>query len=317
MKVYRSIENVPRDPDSFVTLGTFDGIHLGHQKIIQTLLDESRRNGGRSVLVTFYPHPKTVIKSAKPPIEILTPLDEKEKILRSFGLDVMVVLNFSKALSRIKPDVFVREYLSDAIGVKKLIIGYNHAFGRDRAGGIGLLHEEGEKLGFSLQVIPPVHKAGDVVSSTRIRRLIKQGDILTANSLLGRHYTLEGTVHTGSQLGARMGFPTANIYAEDSHKCIPGDGVYAVFIHRAGNTYQGMANVGFSPTLKGNRREVEVHLFDFSQKIYQEKLTIEFVHRLRSEQSFKTVDDLVDQIKQDQKRSMDVLSKEIRRQEWG
>ena len=244
MKVYESTSEVPYNENSYLTLGTFDGIHLGHRKIIETMVDEARKDGNRSVLITFWPHPQTIVRSGRPSIELLTPKAEKIDILENMGLDVILLLPFTGDLARMEPEDFVEDILVKSVGVRRFIVGYNHALGRERRGREELIRQMGRKWGFDVEVIPPVMIDDEAVSSTRIRHLLQNGKIRQANSLLGRKYTIRGIVKTGENRGKTLGFPTANIDVMGERKLMPGDGVYAVVVMIQNERYPGMANIG-------------------------------------------------------------------------
>lgn len=311
MNIYRSIDEIPYQKESHLTIGTFDGIHLGHRKIIEDLVSRAGQKNARSVLVTFYPHPQTVVRARKSPIQLLTPIDEKIALLQTFGLDAVLVIPFTQELSRIEPKTFVEEILVRSIGVREFIIGYNHRFGRGRRGGKDLLEELGPLFDFSVDVVKPVEIEGEGVSSTRIRHLFLEGKIRRGNCFLGRRYSLEGIVRRGSHLGEKIGFPTANLEVIGENKLIPGDGVYAVMVYLDGERLLGMANIGYKPTLDGTHRCIEVHIHDFSGHLYGKTLQVEFVDRIRDERRFGSVEALISQIEHDRRRSVELLSNNV------
>ena len=313
MKVYESTSEVPHDENSYLTLGTFDGIHLGHRKIIEAVVDEAGKDGSRSVLITFWPHPQTVVRSGRPSIELLTPGAEKIDILKDMGLDIILLLPFTDDLARMEPEDFVEDILVKSVGVRRFVVGYNHALGRGRRGREELIRQMGRKWGFEVEVIPPVIIDDEAVSSTRIRHLLKQGKSEQANNLLGRNYSIRGIVKPGENRGRILGFPTANIDVIGEKKLIPGDGVYAVAVNLRTERYPGMANIGVRPTFDGRQKGVEVHIHDFTDDLYDQELEIEFVERLRDEKAFDSADALASQMARDQKKSMELLSKYIRR----
>jgi len=309
MKVYRSVDEVPYREDSYLTIGTFDGIHLGHKKIIQTLVRRARQKKCRSVVVTFYPHPQTIVRSREVPIALLTPVDEKIALLEELGPDVVLIIPFSQELAHLKPEVFVADILVSKVGVREFIIGYNHAFGHGRKGSEKLLKKLGDQFDFSVDVIPPVKIDNEPVSSTRIRRYILDGNIHRANLLLGRNYTVGGTVKKGKNIGKKFGFPTANIDVIGGNKLVPKDGVYAVIVYFEGRTFRGMANIGYKPTVDGSSWNVEIHIHDFSADLYNEKLKVEFIDRIRDEKRFNSIEALISQIEKDREKSIELLSK--------
>jgi len=313
MKIYCSIDGIPRQKNSILTIGTFDGIHLGHRKIIDELVRRAQKKKVRSVLITFSPHPQTVLKTRKPVVKLLTTVEEKIQILDGLGMDVMFVIPFSLEIARMEPLDFVKEIVVRYVGVSEFIIGYNHAFGKERKGEKGLLQQAGKRFGFSVDVVPPVEIAGKTVSSTRIRNLLAQGRIREANSLLGRNYSLEGRVVRGNHLGREIGFPTANIRVMDENKLVPSDGVYAVFVHIGEERRAGMMNIGFKPTVAGTQRSMEIHIHDFSGDLYNHRLKIECVDRIRNEIRFDSVNTLASQMAADKEKTIALLSKHFRR----
>jgi riboflavin kinase/FMN adenylyltransferase len=299
MNVFRSIEEIPHQKNSYITLGTFDGIHVGHREILEQLVKKSHHEKSRSVLVTFFPHPKSVVKTREDFIAILTPLEEKIEILQDSGLQNLLVLSFTQELARMVPEEFIKNIFVKGIGVKGLIIGYNHAFGRNREGSEELLNCIGRQFGFTVDVIPPVLVEGKPVSSTRIRQLLMEGEVQQAGKILGNHYQIRGIVQKGRHFGKKLGFPTANLDVLGDHKLIPKDGVYAVFVTFEEVKYKGMANLGFKPTFDSKEHSLEVFIHDFSGDIYNKLLTIEFIHRIRDEKKFDSLDSLKSQIESD------------------
>jgi len=299
MQVYRDINEIAFKKKSHLTIGTFDGIHVGHQKIIKDVVHAAKAKGLRSVLITFYPHPKTILNHPKSPIHLLTPVDEKIELLQKLQLDVVLIIPFSKELADMNPKSFVEDYLIKRVGVQQFSIGFNHAFGRDRQGNESVLRKIGEGNQFDVHIIPPVRIDSEIVSSTKIRQFLNDGDLIHANQYLGRDYQVRGVVQQGEKLGAKIGFPTANIHVKETLKLIPQDGVYAVRIQIGNADFEGMANIGHKPTVKGKDHGIEVHIHDFSGDLYNQELTIYFVKRIRDEKHFESVDALSSQIKQD------------------
>lgn len=313
MQVLRDIKEIEFNKRSHLTIGTFDGIHLGHQKIITDVVQSSDAEGLRSVLITFYPHPQMIVKSDRAPLQLLTPMDEKLEQLQQLKLDTVLIIPFSAELADTEPKVFVEKYLIKHIGVHHFSVGFDHAFGKDREGGESLLRELGKIHQFDVHIIPPVCMAGVKVSSTRIRHYLLEGQLDKANQFLGREYQLSGVVQKGQNLGEKLGFPTANISVTDPLKLVPRDGVYAVRIEIKQKKYQGMANIGTKPTVDGKYHGIEVHIHDFSGDLYNERLKIHFVERIRNEQQFESLEALRVQIKEDSKATRYVFAKHIRR----
>ncbi len=313
MQVFRSINGFPYEKNSHLTIGTFDGIHLGHQCIVQELVRRSQGKKDRSVLVTFHPHPQSIIRRKNDSMKLLTPLDEKLTILNHFNLDVVLIIPFTKKMLSMEPETFISDMLVQHVGVCEFIIGYNHAFGRERRGGVEIISELGKRFHFSVDVINPVYMEGDVISSTKIRQMLSEGDISKANRYLGRNYRIEGIVKEGNNRGQKFGFPTANIGVIGEQKAIPKNGVYAVLVSVEGNQYFGMTNIGCRPTVDGKHQEIEVHIHNFSGNLYHQHIYVEFIQYIRDEKQFASVDALVSQIEQDRISSIDILSEHLRR----
>jgi len=308
MEVFWNLKSIKRHQEAVLTVGTFDGIHRGHQFIIEELKKIARKRSLATTLVTFRPHPQLVLKSPeKPPLQILTTIDEKIGLLRNLGLDRVVVINFDHEFSRISSVDFVRKILFDKIGFKHIVIGHDHAFGRDREGNIETLRELAAEMDFEVEKLPAFQLEQHKVSSTAIRNLLLDGKIKEANHLLGRNYSLDGEVVKGEGRGKRLNFPTANIRCSSENKLMPGNGVYAVYVWHENNRWQGMMNIGVRPTFGETRRTMEVHIMDFKQDIYGENLTIEFVDRIRNEMRFNDPQELVNQLQKDRDMSKSIL----------
>ena len=308
MNVYRSLNSIPYDIDSIITLGTFDGIHIGHRQIIDDLVRRSRKRSFRSVLITFFPHPQHIVRSRSGTVDILTTLEEKLELLQQTGLDAVFVIEFTGPFAQSTPESFIQQ-LVEHVGFRECIIGYNHKFGKGRRGDIHRLRELGSIHRFTVDVVDPVMVDQSDVSSTRIRKMLQQGDVHHAIRFLGRPYRISGHVVRGSQLGDRIGFPTANIEIAGEYKLIPDDGVYAVFVNVGDQRYSGMVNIGNRPTVDGDTHSIEVHIHDFNEDIYDRSLSIDFVKRLRSEQRFDSIDALIAQIESDKEQTEKILSK--------
>ncbi len=283
-------------PLPIMTIGNFDGVHLGHQMIFRTLCQRAREIGGTSLVLTFDPHPLKVLAPERCPV-LITPTAKKLSIIRGCGLDVIVCLPFTQALADLTPVAFVEQVLVQTIGIREIYVGYNFAFGRGRQGSIALLQELGLHYGFLVHIIEPIAIAGRVVSSSMIRQWIQQGSVDEAALLLGRLYSIAGTVVEGYQKGRELGFPTANVRSTD--ELIPSRGVYAVTVDWRERRYEGVANIGFNPTFGRTQLSVEIHLFDFAQQLYGEAVEVSFVKKIRDERAFPSVADLVKQIGQD------------------
>lgn len=297
-------ENYP----TVVTIGTFDGVHVGHRKIIDKLVANAKANKLNSTILTFFPHPRMVLQQAND-LKLLNTLDEKIAILESSGLDQLIIHPFTKEFSRMSAEQYVKEILVDHINAKKVIIGYDHRFGRNRTANIEDLTEFGEKYGFEVEQISAEEVDEVSVSSTKIRKALETGDIATANSYLGYPYMFSGVVSRGRGIGKNLGFATANIHIEEKYKLIPKDGIYVVRTQYDGKLLYGMMSIGFNPTVQGSNRTIEVHLFDFDSDLYGETLRVEILQRLRDEEKFDSIEDLKLQIERDQTASLAYIEK--------
>jgi riboflavin kinase/FMN adenylyltransferase len=282
---------------SCATIGNFDGVHLGHQKLIARVRDRARILNIPSVVITFDPHPLRVLVDKKTP-PFITLAEQKLELISKLGVDYVLCLKFTKELAALKPEDFVYKYLVQGLKVKELIIGYDYAFGKGRKGNYELLKKLGEKFGFIVEQLPPVMVDGAVVSSTRIRDLVQAGQVWEARKLLGRFYRVQGRVISGQKRGGPLlGFPTANICLKD--ELFPKTGVYAVWVEVLGQIKPGVANIGYNPTFGNDYLSVEAHILDFKQNIYNQDIKVHFVQRLRSEKKFSGLDALKKQIRAD------------------
>lgn len=281
-----------------VTVGTFDGVHLGHIAVFDEICQRARSSGRRAVLVTFDPHPLRIVRPEHAPPLLTTPV-EKTEILAETGLDYAVFIPFTRALADYPPRRFVEEILVERLGVSELVIGYDHGFGKGRSGDVETLRAIGAELGFGVDVVEPVLAGGDPISSTRIRRAIASADLEDARRGLGRPYAVRGVVVRGDQRGRTLGFPTANLAVPVPDKLLPPAGIYAVRTHVRGGTFDGALHLGPRPTFRGAPPTIEVHLLDFEGDLYGEELRVDFIQRLREVAPFATVADLVAQIRAD------------------
>lgn len=304
MKVYTNIDDFAGVKNPVVTTGTFDGVHLGHQKIISRLKDAAREEKGETVLLTFSPHPRMVLFPDDNELKLLNTLPEKIELLEKYGVDHLIIYPFTKEFSRLTSIEFVRNILVNSIQTKRLVIGYNHHFGRNREGSFEHLKEYGPLYGFEVEEIPAKDIDHIQISSTKIRNALLIGDVKTATAYLGHSYTLSGTVVNGKQLGRTIGYPTANIQVNDPYKLIPGDGVYAVKVKHKNTFYGGMLNIGNNPTVEGKGKSIEVHIFDFDKTIYGDEATIYFIERLRDEVKFNNLEELKIQLAKDKQDSL-------------
>jgi len=290
-----------------VTVGTFDGVHRGHRVVLEELRRHAAAAGRPAVVVTFHPHPLRIVRpEAAPPL--LTTPDEKRDLLAETGVDYAVFLPFTPALARLTPRQFVQEILIGRLQLAHLVVGYDHAFGRDRSGSIATLRELGGEFGFPVDVVPAVELDGAVVSSTRIRRALQAGDVVGAAAALGRPYSIRGSVVRGDGRGRSLGFPTANIRVRDPDKLLPLEGIYAVRAALRDGYVDGVLHLGPRPTFPGSRPTIEVHLFDFDRDIYGERVQVEFCARLREIRAFDSAEDLVEAMRADREAARRVLA---------
>ncbi|MFD2933631.1 bifunctional riboflavin kinase/FAD synthetase [Spirosoma flavum] len=307
MIIYTGLDDIPPLPNAVVTSGTFDGVHRGHQTILSRLTEVAKASGGESVLITYWPHPRTVVSNDSQNLKLLTTLDEKIELLDQAGVDHLVVIPFTRSFSELTSEEYIHQILMDKIGTKKLVIGYDHRFGRDREGGFDYIQAHQSEYGFEVEEIPRQDVEAVGVSSSKIRAALSEGNIHTANLFLGRPYSLMGTIVKGRQLGRTIGFPTANMQVDDPAKLIPANGVYAVEVDYAGQTLNGMLNIGFRPTVAGTNQTIETYIFDFDRDIYGEHMTLKFKEFLRPEQKFEGLPALVAQLKRDEESARAVL----------
>jgi riboflavin kinase/FMN adenylyltransferase len=308
MNIYHSLDSFDKLEYGVVTSGTFDGVHLGHKKILSRLKEISEQSGGESVVLTFWPHPRTVVSEDSQGLQLLSTIDEKIELFAQLGIQHLAIVPFTRAFSELSSDEFIQQILVDKIGTKKLVIGYDHRFGRNREGSFEFLQKNCSTYGFEVEEIPREDIENMAISSSRIRKSLVTGHIHEANELLGRYYTLAGTVVKGKQLGRTIGFPTANLHLHESYKLVPMNGVYIIHATHQDVTYKGMLNIGVRPTVDGTMRTIEAHLFDFDQEIYGEDLKLELLHYLRPEQKFDNLDILVKQINVDKATSLNYFS---------
>jgi riboflavin kinase/FMN adenylyltransferase len=299
MNRYASLDEVPFDSSTVLTIGTFDGVHRGHQAIIDAVMDGARQSGGRGLVITFHPHPQAVLKKTGDGVPLLTTIDERAELFAALGVDAMAVLPFTREFAAIPWQEFIG-MLIEKVGVAHMIVGHDHAFGRNREGNVETLTAFGADHGFDVREIGPLLIAGDAISSTKIRRALLEGELEKATNYLGRFYSLGGTVIRGDGRGRQIGIPTANIVPQQSEKVVPANGVYSVRMCIADAWFEGMANIGVRPTFTDGRvRTIEVHLFDFDADIYEQSVTVEFRKFVRSERKFGSKEEFLQQLELD------------------
>jgi len=303
MKIIKSNTiKIPKSNFNIATIGSFDGIHLGHKKILQTITKAAKKNNGKSILITFWPHPRYVLKKNND-FKLLTSLDEKIKIFEENKIDILYVIDFSISFSKVSANNFVKNILLDKLKTNCILIGYNNNFGRNRKGNIKYLEEN--KNIFDIDIISIPNQSVDKISisSTKIREYLNNGKIKSANQLLGREYSINGKVVRGNGIGRKINFPTANIEIDESKKLLPKNGVYAVEVFLNKKTYLGMLNIGYNPTIKNEKKTIEVNIFKFSEDIYNNKISISFIKRIRNEKKFKNLNELKKQLIIDKKKA--------------
>ena len=307
MKIYQQLTDFHPPHFSVVTSGTFDGVHLGHQKILRRLQELANRKQGETVLLTYWPHPRLILQPKDKSLRLLTSLSEKVKLLEGMGVDHLIILPFTKELSQMSSEEFIRDILVDKIQTKTLVIGYDHKFGKNREGSFEYLQSHSHLFGFAIEEISRQDVDDLGVSSTKIRTALAQGDISTANKYLGRPYDLSGQVVTGQQIGRSLGFPTANIQIADDYKLLPRDGAYAVLAEVNSIQYKAILNIGDRPTVDGEKKTIEAHLIDFEGDLYGQDLRIYFQEFLREEKKFESLDALKNQLVVDRERAIFIL----------
>ena len=311
MRIIKDLEEIQRDERSVITLGTFDGLHLAHQKIVEEVINKANQINGRSILLTFDPHPRKVIPGRND-VKLLSTLDEKTLVLQKLGLDNLFVINFTIEFSKQSPEEFVKKYLVDGIGLKEIIIGYDHHFGKGRDGNFQLLQDMGKNFNFEVSLIPEYSVGGEIVSSTKIRNALMEGDVVKAGKMLGRLYSFKGKIVRGDGRGRKLGFPTANISVSDEDKLIPAKGIYAAECMVQNQKYYGLLSLGSRPTFHKDGDVIpEFYIFDFDKDIYDEIMNVELVEKIRNEEKFNSVDELISQMKKDEEKGRIILSKLI------
>lgn len=311
MNFYTDTDNIKRDSNTVVTIGTFDGIHKGHVNILKAVIDKANELNGRNFVITFEPHPRSVV-SVEYKMQVLTTIGEKKELFEKLNIENLLVINFTKEFSQMKSDEFIKNFVLDKIGAKHLIIGYDHKFGKNRGGNENNLRLMGTEYGFDVTTIHAVEEGEDPISSTKIRAALLEGDLDKANNYLGRNYSFEGIVIKGAGRGRMIGIPTANIEPTDSNKLIPAKGVYIVKCNIENEYHLGLLNIGIRPTFETKPEiVVEAHLFDFDKNIYGERITVELLKRIRDEKKFESKEDLINQINADKNVAIEFISKLI------
>jgi riboflavin kinase/FMN adenylyltransferase len=308
LKIFHSINDFSSPKKTILTLGTFDGVHIGHKKILEKITQNTENEKYESLVLTFFPHPRMILQEESA-IKLLNTITEKIDLLEKTGIENLVIHPFDESFSRLTAEEFVRKILVEQFHIQKIIIGHDHRFGRNRTANIDDLIDFGKKYGFEVEQISAQEINEISVSSTKIRNALEEGDIVLANKYLGYEYFLTGTIIKGKQLGRTIGFPTANLKIEENYKLIPRNGVYIVSSIINNKTVFGMMNIGFNPTVNGENQTIEIHFFDFEADLYHQKITVSLLHRIRSEQKFDSVVLLKEQLEKDQNYAKAFLNK--------
>nr|WP_276899316.1 bifunctional riboflavin kinase/FAD synthetase [Pedobacter kyonggii] len=323
MKIYNNLSDFKKLDNAIVTIGTFDGVHFGHQKIIKQLVEKAKSDNGESVILTFFPHPRMIIDPENQELKMINTINEKAEILTGLGVDHLIITPFTRDFSNQLPEDYIKNTLVNNIGTKHIIIGYDHRFGKDRSGNLSDLKAAGLHYGFSVEEIMEQDIHDVAVSSTKIRQALLAGDVSLANDYLGYPFSIFGRVIKGDKIGRTIGFPTANIFVEETYKLIPGDGIYAVTVEMESEVrspesealnpkpstlnpqpYKGMAYIGQRPTINGMTRNIEVNIFDFNQEIYGQDIKMNFLKFLRHDVKFTGLEALTIQLQKDKEATL-------------
>lgn len=323
MKIYRNIEDFIPIDNAVVTIGTFDGVHIGHQKILASLQESAQDIKGETVMLTFFPHPRMILHPEDDSLRLISTIEEKARHLAASGLDHLIITPFTREFSLQSPEDYIRDILVSKIGLKKIVIGYDHRFGKDRSGSLTDLLTYSSLYGYSVQEIPEQDINAVTVSSTKIREALIKGQIEIANKYLGYPYELTGSVVMGKQIGRDIGYPTANLHIEENYKLIPAYGIYAVEVSIVDDihikegifenrddieTFKGMGYIGTRPTVNGIKRSIEVHLFDYDGNLYGKSLRVKFLHFIRHDIRFDLLEEMIVQIADDEKKIRSILN---------
>lgn len=308
MQVFNSIKDLKKNKNTILTLGTFDGIHPGHLKIIDKLVDCSKEKSYGNVVITFHPHPRTVLSSDND-VKMLTTQEEKRELLQKHGVENFLTINFTKEFASLTAEEFIYDYLVNGIGLSEIVLGHDHHFGKGRSGNVELLKKIGEKENFSVSTVDAFYINNEVVSSTKIRSTLSAGDLKKANNLLGRNYSFSGTVIGGDKRGRELGFPTANIKLSSQEKLLPAIGIYAVRVLLENEEHFGLLSIGKRPTFyTAGELVTEVYIYNFNREIYGESVTIELVERLRGEEKFNSAEELINQMNKDKENGLKIFN---------
>jgi riboflavin kinase/FMN adenylyltransferase len=310
MIIYHNIHEV-NISKPVVTIGFFDGVHLGHNAIIETVLQQAKSFNKPSLLITFWPHPRKVLHNDDQKLKLLTTLEEKQQLIFDKGIDALLLIEFTAEFAKTPAIDFVKNHLVGKLNPSAIVLGYNHAFGYKGQGNYNLLKQHEHEFDYIATQVNPVSIDGVNISSTKIREALEQGNLDLANTMLGKNYSLSGTIAGGKQIGRVIGFPTANINLSDPIKQVPANGVYAVWVQYQGIDYPAMLNIGIRPTIgDGLERTIEAHIIGFTKNIYREEISVKFVEKIRDEQKFDSLDSLKEQLKTDRDNTLQILNKQ-------
>ena len=308
MRIFDNLKSYSSEKESILTIGTFDGVHIGHNKILKRLIQDSKKNNLSSLVMTFFPHPRMILNKSHE-IKMIDSIDEKINLLEKTGLDNLIIHPFDNNFSKIRAKEFVEEILVKKLKIKEIIIGYDHKFGKDREASVEDLKKFGKDYMFTVKEIPAQEIDSIAISSTKIRNAILNGEIEKCNKFLGRNFILTGKVVYGDGLGKKIDFPTANIEIKETYKIIPKNGVYLVKTKINSNTYFGMMNIGIRPTVGGTNKSLEIHFFNFKDNIYGKNVSIEIIKKIRDEEKFSSIDQLKIQLKKDEQFCLKLINK--------
>ncbi|MEM7104100.1 MAG: bifunctional riboflavin kinase/FAD synthetase [Bacteroidota bacterium] len=308
MILHKDLNNLPELKNAVITIGSYDGVHAGHQEILKRLCTLAKSIDGESVLITFEPHPRLVLRPGDNSLKLISTIEEKAALLQDYGIDHLVVVPFTIAFAQQAPEIYVKEFLVKNFSPHTIVIGYDHRFGKNREGNIELLKANAQKYNYRVEETPKKEVTDIAVSSTKVREALQTGNLVTANQLLKHPFTVIGKVVKGKQRGQQIGFPTANVELGHPSKILPPDGVYAVLVRHAGKVYKGMLYIGKS--LENTIKTIEVNIFDFNQSIYGDTLCIEFMYRIRGDMRFDGLEDLKVQLFKDKDQTINLLTEQ-------
>lgn len=311
MKIYHHFSEFKKLDKAVATIGTFDGVHFGHQKIIRRLCERASATGGESVILTFFPHPRLIIDPENQDLKMINTITEKAKILEELGVDHLIITPFTRDFSNLSAEEYIRDILVGTIGIKHLIVGYDHRFGKDRKGGLKELEELSTVYDYRIEEIPEQDINDVAVSSTKIRTALLNGEVALAAEYLGYHFSISGRVIKGDKIGRTIGYPTANLFVEETYKLIPSDGIYAVRVAMQEGEFKGMAYIGQRPTINGMTRNIEVNIFDFNKEIYGQDITMTFLEFLRHDVKFTGLEALKEQLKIDKENTLNYFKNSL------